>query len=351
MTSTELAQKPTDTIRVVVDAMGGDCAPDNEVAGTLAAVRNLPSNVEVVLVGRVADIEKCIAKTLPGNVTFIPAKDVVGMGDEPSSIVKHRKESSMYVGLDLVSQGLADAFVSGGNTGAVMATATMMLGRLPGVSRPTIGSFFPTSTGRPTLVVDVGANVDSKPRYLRDYAVMGSVYYGLMLNKPLPSVGLLNVGEESEKGTENARQAYALIGDSAVNFVGNVEGRDILRGTVDVVVCDGFEGNIVLKFAESVLPFLRKRFTDYAGKGPIQRLTVGMFRPILRSILAGLDYQEYGGVPLLGVNGVVIIGHGSSTSKAITQMIYRAVEMVQKDVNGTIKIALQSENKGIGEIS
>lgn len=327
---------------MVVDAMGGDFAPKNEVAGAIEAARFHGDAVEVVLVGKEAEILKELGEAPLPNILVLHASDVVGMADEPSQIVKHRRESSLYVGIDQVRTGLADAFVSGGNTGAVMATATMMCGRIPGVSRPTIGSFFPTSTGRATLVVDVGANVDSKPKFLYDYAVMGSEYCKHMLGIAEPRVGLLNVGEEKSKGTEVVREAYELLSKSALSFIGNVEGRDILRGTTDVVVCDGFEGNIVLKFAESVLPFLRGRFKAYAAKGLLQKLLLGIVRPVLKGALAGMDYQEYGGVPLLGVNGVVIIGHGSSTPAAIANMIHRAVEMVTKDVNGNIRMALET---------
>jgi len=329
-------------IRVVVDAMGGDHAPASEVDGAVQALKALGDDTEIILVGK-QELLRTRLNTFPAqpHISIVNATDVVAMGDEPSSIVKTRKESSLYVGVDLMRNGQAEAFVSAGNTGAVMATATMLCGRIPGVSRPTIGSFFPTETDRPTLVVDVGANVDSKPRFLHDYAVMGEVYARLMQEIPSPSVGLLNVGEEEGKGTESVREAYELLRNAPIRFVGNVEGRDILKGSVDVVVCDGFEGNIVLKFAESVISFLRARFKSYASQGLIQKLLVGAFRPVLRRVLRGMDYQEYGGVPLLGINGVVIIGHGSSTPTAISNMIIRAVEMVRKDVNGNIKRALE----------
>ena len=316
--------------------MGGDFAPLNEVQGAFRALEHLGSDVEIVLVGRQDEIRKHIGSEA-SRIRILHATDVVGMGDEPSSIVKNRRDSSLYVGLDLIRSGYADAFVSAGNTGGVMATATMVCGRIPGVSRPTIGSFFPTMKGSPTLLVDVGANVDSKPRFLHDFAVMGSVYTELMQGVERPTVGLLNVGEEEGKGTEVARETYALLKQSSVNFVGNVEGRDILKGSVDIVVCDGFEGNIVLKFAESILGFLKHRFVSYANKGLMQKLIIGAFKPVLKRVLSGMDYQEYGGVPLLGVNGVVIIGHGSGSPLAIQNMIVKAEEMVRKDVNGAIQ--------------
>lgn len=334
--------RSSNRVRVVVDAMGGDHAPTNEVEGALLALRELSSEVEIILVGREQEVQRLLPATqeVTSRITIVHAPDVVGMGDEPSSIVKHRRESSLYRGVDLIRQGEADAFVSTGNTGAVMATATMVCGRIRGVSRPTIGSFFPTTRGRPSLVVDVGANVDSKPRFLADYAVMGEVYYRLIMGVDHPTVGLLNVGEEEGKGTEVAREAYDLIKTLPVNFVGNVEGRDVLAGDCDVIVCDGFEGNIVLKFAESVIGFLKHRFRAFAERGPFQKILMGMFKPVLKSVLKDMDYQEYGGVPLLGINGVVIIGHGSSSPRAIATMIRRAVDVVRLDVNGTIARAL-----------
>ena len=335
----------TRPVRVVLDAMGGGHAPAHEVQGALTALQELGTDVELILVGRESDISPLLAGFTKHSIRVIHASDVVGMGDEPSSILKNRRDSSLYVGLELMRSGQADAFVSTGNTGGVMATATMLCGRIPGVSRPTIGSFLPTKTGRPTLLLDVGANVDSKPKFLSDYAVMGSVYARLMLGIPSPTVGLLNVGEEEGKGTEVVREAYTLIRNNGVNFVGNVEGRDILSGSVDIVVCDGFEGNIVLKFAESVLGFLKSRFKAYADRGIVQKMIIGVFRPVLKSALRDMDYQEYGGVPLLGINGVAIIGHGSSSPLAIANMIQRAVEMVRKDVNGTIQKALASSSE------
>ncbi|MCX6139820.1 MAG: phosphate acyltransferase PlsX [Candidatus Kapabacteria bacterium] len=337
-------------IKVVLDAMGGDHAPANEVLGALMVAQQLGSDVEIILVGKEEVIQPILSKQKAvTSIKVVNATDVIGMGDEPSTIVKSRRESSLYIGLDLLRTNQADAFVSAGNTGGVMATATLLCGRIPGVSRPTIGSFFPTKTGRPTLLLDVGANVDSKPKFLSDYSVMGSVYARLMLGIDSPTVGLLNVGEEEGKGTEVAREAHQLLRANGVNFVGNVEGRDILSGTVDIVVCDGFEGNIILKFAESILGFLKDRFRAYADRGIIQKLLIGAFRPVLKSALRDMDYQEYGGVPLLGIQGVAIIGHGSSSPLAIANMIQRAVEMVRKDVNGTIQKTLSSTPSSIKE--
>lgn len=312
-----------------------------EVLGAAEALRELGARLDLIMVGRQEELQPLLAREeVTRSVRVVHAPDVVGMGDEPSSVIKQRQQSSLYVGIAMMRDGQADAFVSAGNTGAVMATSTMLCGRLPGVSRPTIGSFMPTKTGRPVLVVDVGANVDSKPKFLHDYGVMGSVYAQLMLQTAEPTVGLLNVGEEESKGREVVREAYALLRQAPVKFIGNVEGRDIFSGDVDVVVCDGFEGNILLKFAESILPFLKHTLRRYADGGILRKIAMAVATPLLRSALRSMDYQEYGGVPLLGINGVTIIGHGSSTPKALANMIRRAVEVVDRDVNGHIRAAL-----------
>jgi phosphate acyltransferase len=327
--------------------MGGDYAPNNEVAGAIQAARLLGDSAVITLVGDEQVIRKQLQSlNAPETLCILHASDVVRMDDEPSSIVKQRQASSLYIGVDAMRNGNVDAFVSAGNTGAVMATSTMLCGRIKGVSRPTIGSFMPTKTGQPVLVLDVGANVDSKPRFLYDYAVMGEIYYRHMIGVERPRVGLLNVGEEESKGTEVVREAFTLMREAPFNFIGNVEGRDIFAGTCDVVICDGFEGNIVLKFAESILGLLREKLKAYASRSILNTLAVGLVRPILRSALKDMDYQEYGGVPLLGINGVTIIGHGSSTPKAISNMIRRAVDVVRSDVNGHIAQALSPQIRG-----
>lgn len=332
------------TVRVAVDAMGGDHAPTHEVAGAIRVLQMTTADVEIILVGKEDVLTSLLANHgSPSRISVVHAPDVVSMGAEPSTIVKHHRGSSLYVGVELMRDGRADAFVSAGNTGAVMATATMMCGRISGVSRPTIGSFFPTRTGRPSLVLDVGANVDSKPRFLVDYAIMGEIYSRLILGIKEPRVALLNVGEEQSKGTEVVREAYSMLQTAPLNFIGNCEGRDILSGEFDVIVCDGFEGNIVLKFAESVLDFLKVKLRNYARAGFFRRIAMVAFAPMLRKALRDMDYQEYGGVPLLGINGVVIIGHGSSSPLAVANMIYRADEMVRRDVNGHIRTAVSND--------
>jgi glycerol-3-phosphate acyltransferase PlsX len=347
-------------IRIALDAMGGDFAPHNEVAGAIAALRHFVqsgASVELALFGRenliqlslsaLAKSEKEFLAALPATaLTITHCDDVVTMEDDPSSVARKRRGSSLYKGIESHAAGNTHAFVSAGNTGAVMSTGTLVLGRIAGVSRPTIGTFMPTTTNRPVLLVDAGANVDSKARFLYEFAVMGSIYYRQILGIDSPKVGLLNVGEEETKGNEVALEARAMLAEGhqrrALHFVGNVEGRDILIATADVVVCDGFVGNIVLKFAESFLGFLKARFTSFAEASLVNTLLVGAVKPVLTKVLSGMDYQEYGGVPLLGVNGVVIIGHGKSTPLAIKNMILRAEEVVRKRVNETIAEALKA---------
>jgi glycerol-3-phosphate acyltransferase PlsX len=270
----------------------------------------------------------------------VEAPQVIEMGEAPNEALRSKKDSSIAVGVRLVREGRAGAFVSAGNTGAVLSASTLTLGRLPGVGRPTIGTLFPTASA-PCLLLDAGASVDCRPRHLFEFAVMGAAYMATVRGIARPRVGLVNIGEEEGKGNEAAQEAYQLLRASTLEFVGNIEGRDILRGTVDVAVCDGFVGNILLKFGESVPQFLKARFTDYARRSIRGRVTALLARSGLRSVLRDLDYQHHGGVPLLGVNGVSIIGHGGSTPLAFMNMILRAEELVRKRLPSAIQEYLQ----------
>jgi glycerol-3-phosphate acyltransferase PlsX len=332
-------------VRIVLDAMGTDKAPAEDVRGAIDALSDPvrgASAFDLILVGRQDEIERELAKYPNADrsrIRVVHASDVIDMGDEPAQAVRAKRDSSIVVGVNMHRDREADAFVSAGNTGAVMAASTFILGRIPGISRPTIASQFPSATGF-TIVADVGANVDTKPRNLYEFAVMTSVYAEQIFGYVNPSVGLLNVGEEEGKGEDRAVLAYELLKASRLNFIGNVEGRDILKGTARVVICDGFTGNVVLKFAESVPYLLRAKLGGYAERGVFAKLRLAFARGALRSIFKEMDYQEYGGVPLLGVNGVSIIGHGGSTAKAVKNMIFKAEEMVRKDVNERIAEAL-----------
>lgn len=319
--------------------MGGDFAPRNVVLGAVEAVRESGGRFSVILVGDRGRIEEELKAAGGGALEIVHAPDVIAMDDSPTAALRSKRDSSIAVGLRLQQEGKAEAFLSAGNTGAVMSASTLILGRIRGVSRPTIGAVVPTAKG-PCMLLDAGANVDCRPQHLLEFAIMGSIYASSILGRPSPRVGLLNIGEEETKGTETVLATFALLKKSQLNFTGNVEGRDVLKGEVDVVVCDGFVGNVLLKFGESVPAFLKARFMDFAGKSLANKLVALVARGGLRSVLKELDYQEHGGVPLLGVNGVSIIGHGGSTPKAIKNMVYRAEEMVQRGVNTLIQNAL-----------
>lgn len=331
-------------IRIAVDAMGGDYAPATVVEGALMALRESNNRFEVVLIGDEKKIKDELKKhyTTGLNFSIVDAPQVIEMDDIPTVALRKKKNSSIVVGMKLHGDGEVDAFASAGNTGAVLTASTFILGRIEGISRPTIGSVFPTETGTKSIMLDVGANVDCKPQHLFEFAVMGSIYSSVILEHKNPKVALLNIGEESTKGGTIVLQAYQLLSESKLNFIGNVEGRDILLGKADVIVCDGFVGNIVLKFAESVLGVLKRRLRSYAVKNIFRKMTFGILANGLRKALKEFDYQEYGGVPFLGVDGVVIIGHGSSTAAAIKNMIYRAEETVLKKVNQKIRDVLKS---------
>ncbi|MBI1804204.1 MAG: phosphate acyltransferase PlsX [Ignavibacteriae bacterium] len=330
-------------MRIAVDAVGGDYAPHNVLAGALDALRDTGNRFEVLFVGPEDMVRSGLAKIEHNGLAYqiVNATQVIDMQDSATAALKQKKDSSIAVGITLHKEGRADAFVSAGHTGAVMSASTLILGRIEGVSRPTIGAFLPTENGV-CLLVDAGANVDCKSQHLYQFAVMGSIYSQKMLHLQNPSVGLLSIGEESSKGNDATLEAHKLLSQSKLNFIGNVEGRDILKGKANVVVCDGFVGNVVLKFAESVLDLLKTKIRRYAAHGIMQKAWAGMMAGTLRSILKDFDYQEYGGVPLLGVNGVSIIGHGKSTPKAIKNMILKAEDMVRKNINRSIRETLQT---------
>ncbi|MCX8010229.1 MAG: phosphate acyltransferase PlsX [Ignavibacteria bacterium] len=327
---------------VAVDAMGGDFAPKSIVIGGVNALNNYKDKLDVLLVGKQQEIEKVLKEN---NLSFpkeniINAPEVIEMAESPTSAIKSKPNSSINVCLQLVIDKKADAFISAGNTGAVMAGAKLKLGRIPGVGRPTIGSLVPTNKGY-SMLFDVGASVDCKPFHLAEYALMGSIYVKEIFGIENPKVGLLSVGEEETKGNEVTISAHKILSESKLNFVGNVEGRDVLKGEVDVIVCDGFVGNILLKFAEGILGFLKTKFKEYAEISFVKKLKVGFAKNTLKNILSVFDYQKYGGVPLLGVNGIVIIGHGSSTPLAIENMILRAYEVFEKNLVERISLGIK----------
>ncbi len=327
--------------RIAVDAMGGDFAPLNQILGAIEA-QSISDKIEVYLIGDSAKINSVLSEK---NLSFdknriVHTSEVIEMDDTPTAAIKSKPNSSIVVGNKLVKDKKMDAFVSAGNTGAMMAAATLIIGRIKGVGRPTIGSIMPSEKGITTLF-DVGASVDSKATHLAEYAIMGSIFVREIFNIPNPTVGLLSVGEEETKGNEVSLNALQLLRNSKINFVGNVEGRDILNGKVNVVVCDGFVGNILLKFGESVLTLLKNLVKNYAKQGLLNKIKALLIKSTLKELLKGFDYQEHGGVPLLGVNGICIIGHGSSTPKAMRNMILRAKDMHEKNLIDKIGTSLK----------
>jgi glycerol-3-phosphate acyltransferase PlsX len=324
-------------MRIVLDAMGGDAAPEVPIAGALAALEEL-EDVEIILTGDEPELEARLrSRKYPRQrLTVHHASERVAMTDAPTAALRKKRDSSISVGLRLVKEGKAEAFFSAGNTGAVMAQSLLTLGRIPGISRPAIATIFPTKR-KLCILMDVGANVDCKPAHLVQFAVMGSVYARDMFKVENPRVGLLNIGEEPSKGNEQALETFAALSRTPLNFVGNVEGRDILNGGADVVVTDGFIGNILLKFSESVLDFINFGMKRELARSPLARLGALLLRPALRRMRRRLDYAEIGGAPLLGVNGTIIIGHGRSPVKAVKNAIREAKMSVERDLNGDIQ--------------
>jgi phosphate acyltransferase len=310
-------------MRIALDAMGSDKAPSVEVEGAIRSLRAL-EGVEILLVGDRDTVEAELERHPDAprdRIRVIHAEERIEMGEAPAQAIRRKRKSSIVIGLTLQKQGEADAFVSAGSTGAVMAGSLVILRPLPGVDRPAIGTVFPTS-GAPTLVLDAGANVDTRPQHLLQFAHLGTIYAQDLMGRENPRVGLLNIGEEPEKGNELAVESYQLLaGSPQLNFVGNVEGREVIRGGCDVVVCDGFVGNVLLKFYESVAGFaigLLRREVEAAG-----------VELDLERIFRALDYTEYGGAPLLGVNGVTIICHGGSPPRAIESALRVAAQAVE----------------------
>ena len=332
---------------IALDVMGSDQGVAEIIDGGLAAAREWGDRLQVLLVGRQDAIEAVLAERsdCPDNVAVQHAPNEVPMGMSASEAVRLR-DSSVRVGLRLVRQREAHAFVSPGNTGAVMGTSLLRLGRIEGVARPAIATLFPTSTGKHTLVLDAGANADCKPIHLSQFAIMGSTYYEVKFREEAPRVGLLSIGEERSKGNELIFNARRLLQKSKINFVGNIEGRDILSGTIDVAVTDGFTGNILLKLAESIQPMLVKTIQRQIQTNLFSRVGAMLLLPFLRRVRDRFDYAESGGAPLLGVNGVVIICHGSSNARAIYNGVGVAREMVSRGLLDRLRHELVTNHFG-----
>ena len=321
-------------MRIALDAMGGDRAPVGIVDGAYDAAREAAGRVEVLLVGKRETIERYVTehRLSSPRVEIVDAPEVIEMSESPATAIRRKRNSSISIAMNLHREGSAAAVVSAGNTGAVVASSLLSLGRLPGIDRPAIAIFMPTKNGG-TVLLDGGANSDCDAHNLLQFGFMGSVYAEAYLGKAQPRIGLLSIGEERSKGNELTRGAYELLERSGLNFIGNVEGRDVFAGKVDVVITDGFVGNVVLKFTESIVYYITNLIGDEVGKHAFARLGAALMKPVFRGIKRTLDYAEYGGAPLLGVNGVVIISHGKSSSRAIKNAILAAERFVSGGVN------------------
>ncbi len=325
-------------MRIALDAMGGDRAPECIVEGAVEAVRETSGRLEVVLVGDEKLLQDYFDKEALSaeHILFEHASEVIGMSESPATAARRKRDSSIAVATRLHREGKADAVVSAGNTGAAVASSLLAYGRIKGIDRPAIAIFYP-STGGGTIMLDGGATSDCIPRHLAQFAFMGAVFAELFLQRPDPVIGLLSIGEEPSKGNELTREAHELIAESGLNFAGNVEGRDVIAGKVDVVVTDGFTGNVLLKFSESIISYMTGMLREGVEKSFTGKIGAGLMKPVFERMKKTLDYAEYGGMPLLGVDGVTIIGHGGSSAKAIKNAILAAERYVEIGVNSRIK--------------
>jgi glycerol-3-phosphate acyltransferase PlsX len=335
-------------MRVALDAMGGDHAPSVNVEGAVETV-NERDDIDIILVGK----EPLIRQELrhkrydTHRISIEHASEVIEMQDQPTTAIRKKKDSSIRIGIDLVKAGRADAFVSAGHSGVVMATSLVLLGTSKGVARPAIATVMPTLKDT-FILLDAGANVDCKPEHLLQFALMGNTYCKLLLGKSIPKVALLSIGEEDTKGNELTKEAFKLIKNTRLNFIGNIEGKDMFTGKADVIVCDGFIGNIALKIseglAETILKMLKREITS-VSTGRIGYL---MMKPAIRNFKKRTDYDEYGGAPLLGINGTCIISHGRSSAKAIKNALKVASDYASKRVFEAISTAIEDEFVGRG---
>jgi glycerol-3-phosphate acyltransferase PlsX len=329
-------------VEIAVDAMGSDRAPESEIRGAILAARSL--DVALTLVGPEATLAPQLKNALKGEklrIEIAQASEWITMTDKAAAAVRSKRDSTMRVGLKRVREGQSAGFFTAGNTGAAMATAKMVLGQLSGIDRPALATALPTSTGQPTLLLDVGANVDSDPQNLVQFAVMGSIYAQNVLHIASPRVGLLSIGEEDSKGNTLTRDTLPLLRElTNIHFIGNVEGRDLFNGEADVIVCDGFIGNVALKASEGLARLVNQSLRHSLTSGFVTKLGAMLARPAFEAFRKRLDYSEYGGAPLLGVRGACIVGHGSSNGKAIMNGIRVTAEFAAAAVDDGIEAAL-----------
>ena len=329
-------------MKIVVDAMGGDHAPEAVVEGAVMAASEY--NTEIILTGLSETVQAILDRLDPVHklpVQVVHADEVVEMHDLPGKVLRSKRKSSMKIGLDLLKEGTASAFVSAGNTGAVLAYSTVILRPLKGVDRPAIAIQLPTLKGN-AILLDAGANVDCKTSQLFQFGIMGHVFAEYILGKENPRVGLLSIGEEDGKGNEIVKEVFQMLKASHINFIGNIEGKEVYRGNADVIVCDGFTGNIALKISESLAEMIGTNLKRMFQNNWASKLGYLLLKPQLDQFKKKVDYSETGGAPLLGVNGVVIIAHGNSSPKAIKNAINRARELCEKNINEHIREDIES---------
>lgn len=328
-------------MKIVLDAMGTDSAPVPEVEGAIQAVEEL--GYDIILVGDEARLAEELGKhkDYSDKIKIIHAPERIEMHEPAALSVRRKRHSSIVLAMDMLKKDEADGFVSAGNTGAVVCAATLSLRLLPGIERPGIAIMVPTLNGV-SMIIDVGANIDPKPIHLLQYAIMADAYSRYLLHKPKPTVGLLNVGEEESKGTDFIKETHLLLSESKLNFLGNIEGRDIYAGSSDIVLCDGFVGNVILKVSESVIDTIVKLLKKEIKSNIIATLGAALASSAFDALKKKMDYSEYGGAPLLGVDGRCIISHGSSSPKAIKNAIRVAAEFKTQDVNKHIVEELES---------
>lgn len=330
--------------KIAVDAMGGDYAPNEIIAGAIRAAAEL--DIDILLVGDAQHIESYLQQhhQSPKNIEVVPSEGVVSMDEEPLVALRRKPQASINVAMDLVKQKRADAVVSAGHSGAAMAAALLRLGRIKGIDRPAIGAVLPTLlAGKSVIVLDVGANVDCKPKYLEQFAIMGTVYSKYVMEVDNPKVGLLNIGEEPTKGNDLAIRTHELLeANQMISFGGNAEGRDVLKGDFDVIVCDGFVGNILLKFAEAIGEVMLQILREELPQGIRGQIGTAFLKPNLKRIKQRMDHAEHGGALLFGVDGVCIISHGSSQSPSIFNAIRLATEAINHRVIERIQTYNQS---------
>lgn len=322
---------------IALDAMGGDHAPNPIVQGALIAARD--ATLEIALIGRVGELRPLLPR-MPSNIHLVDAPDAVGMAESPTASMRQKPRSSIMVGLELVREREAAAFISFGNTGAVMAASIKQLGRIPGVSRPAIGALFRNARGSSSLMLDVGASVDCRPSFLVEFATMGKAYFERVLHHRNPGVALLNIGAEPNKGDRFSKEAHALLQRDEPNFIGNVEGNGIFTGAADIIVCDGFVGNAVLKSSEAVAALLSERLGSVVRSKPHYVLGGLLLKGAFEELKREMDHRAVGGAPLFGVDGTVLIGHGGADAEEVNSGLQLARRVGDSEFVETIRMAL-----------